>query len=56
MLTIPPDTLNSCRSPGLMPARRRTLGGTTKPVLFFTVIVIEEKQKDYCGELRALAP
>jgi hypothetical protein len=39
---IPPDTLNSSRSPTLMPARRLTLGGTTKPaVLLLTVTVTE---------------
>lgn len=36
----PEDTLNSKRSPFLMPAKRCRLGGTIKLVLFFTVTVI----------------
>jgi hypothetical protein len=33
MLMIPPETLNSSLSPGLMPARRLTLGGP--PTAFY---------------------
>ena len=40
MLITPPETRNSTLSPGFSPARRRTLGGTTKSALFFTVIVM----------------
>jgi hypothetical protein len=40
MLMIPPETLNSSRSPGLMPARRLTLEGTTSCFLSLTTTVI----------------
>ena len=40
MLMMPPDTLNSNRSPDLMPTCLRTLRGTTKSFLLFTVIVM----------------
>src|SRR6266700_3877502 len=43
ILMIPPETLNSNRSPALIPAWRRTLAGTTRSVLFFTVTVIGVK-------------
>jgi hypothetical protein len=36
------DTLNSKRSPLLIPALRWTLGGTTNSVLLFTVMVIRK--------------
>src|SRR6266853_3369507 len=40
ILITPPETLNSSRSPVLMPARRRTLRGTTKSVAGLTITVI----------------
>jgi hypothetical protein len=40
MVMVREETLNSSRSPGWIPAWRRTLGGTTSSALFLTVTVI----------------
>ncbi len=40
MLMIPPETLNSTRSPGLIPALRLRDSGTTIGVFFFTTVVM----------------
>src|ERR1035438_5845816 len=58
MLMTPPETLNSIFWPLFRPACRRTDGGTTSCVLFFTVTVIvdgtfELRSCFQCGAARA---
>src|SRR5882762_2865895 len=50
MLMIPPDTLNSTWSPDFMPARRRTLRGTTNSSLdlTMTVMVSNTARSQFC--------
>jgi hypothetical protein len=55
MAITPPDTLNSTRSPALIPAWRRTLGGTTKPALSVTVMVMGCTEKSRNSEASEIA-
>ena len=54
MLMIPPETLNSSRSPGLMPARRLTLEGTTSCFLSLTTTVIAKFKPARNGRIALL--